>query len=107
MDLNRIKLFGKSIQDLCAKANSENIPAPYRVAFIDPKTDQTLFETECNREKGNKEFSWNHENYPMEFVGPIRMQLLGGNGLILQHKLETENTSEAPATKTLEAGAAA
>jgi len=102
----RINLFDRSIHDLCAKANSESLPTPYRVSLIDPKNDRKLFETECNREKENKEFSWKREGYPTEFIGPIRMQLLGANGLILQQNLETENTSEAPA-KTLEAGAAA
>ncbi len=105
MDLNRIKLFGQSIQAICAKAYSENIPLPYRVSFVDPKNDRKLFETECIREdKG--EFSWNHEKYPTEFVGPIRMELLGANGLTLQENIETKNTSEAPA-KHREAGAAA
>jgi hypothetical protein len=90
----RIKLFNTSIHDLCEKANSENIPTPYRVSLIDPKNDHKLFETECNREKENKEFSWKREGYPTEFTGPIRMQLLGANGLILQHNLETDESKE-------------
>jgi hypothetical protein len=68
-----------------------------RVSLIDPKNDRKLFETECNRENGSKEFSWKREGYPMDFIGPITMQLKGANGVLLQHNLETENTSEAPA----------